>query len=130
MSLIRTLTALALLVAFYAVIESADAQDKKKKDMSAPVRGPVTMVTAAESGEGGSIMVKTGNKKDKDAAVTILINKDTKIEKGGAGKVGTGGTAAKFKDIEKDCEVLVTMKEGQIGVADKVQILSGAKRKE
>jgi hypothetical protein len=130
MSLLRSLLAFVMLMALCVVSEAAQAGKDKKKDMSAPVRGVIASVVAAESGEGGSITIKTPAKKDKDATTIVLVNKDTKIEKAGANAKAGAGTPAKFSDLDKDVEVIVTIKEGMIGVADKVQIVSGSKKKE
>ena len=56
------------------------------------------------------------------------MDKDTKIEKA-AGKAGSG-TAANFFDLKEDVQVILTPKEGAIGIAGKVQIVGTAPRKE
>jgi hypothetical protein len=125
MSLLRPFLAFALLLSVGIGVEGAQAA-KKKKDVTGPVRGVITMVKANETNDEGTISVRIPDKKDKDAAVNYIVNKETKIENG----VGKTTAAAKFSDLKEDVHVIITPKEGAIGIAGKVQIVAATRKKE
>jgi len=126
MSLVRSFLVFGLLVAVGTGVGGAQTA-KKKKDDAAPVRGVITMVKP-DGDDGGTISIRLpDSKKSKDVVVNYIVDKDTKIEKA-AGKAGSG-TAAKFSDLKEDVQVILTPKEGAVGIAGKVQILGTAPRK-
>jgi hypothetical protein len=126
MLLLRALLVFGLVLAVGVSVEGA--QQAKKKNDTGPVRGTITMVKANETNDEGTISVRLPDtKKDKDVIVNYIVNKDTTIERAAA-KAGAG-TAAKLTDLKEDVQVIITPKEGAIGIAGKVQIVAGPARK-
>lgn len=131
MSLLRALLAFGLVLSVGLSVEGAQAA-KKKKDEVGPVRGTITMVKANEANDEGTISVRLPDqKKSKDAVVNYIVNKETKIERAAkTGKAGAAGTAAKFTDLKEDVQVIITPKEGAVGIAGKVQIVAEPRKKD
>ena len=92
------------------------------------MRGVITTVKPDDSNDGGTISIRLpDSKKSKDVVVNYIVNKETKIEKAG-GKAGSG-SEGKFSDLKEDVQIVLTPKEGAIGIAGKVQIVGTAPRK-
>jgi hypothetical protein len=127
MSLLRALLVFGLVLTVGVSVEGAQA-GKKKKDDVGPVRGVITMVKANDTNDEGTVSIRMpDSKKSKDVVVNYIVNKETKIERAG-GKAGAG-TEAKFSDLKEDLQVILTPKEGAVGIAGKIQIVGTATRK-
>jgi len=127
MTLLRSFLVFGFVLAVGISAEGAQA-GKKKKDDVGPVRGVITMVKPNDTNDEGTISIRLpDSKKSKDVVVNYICNKETKIERAGA-KTGAG-TEGKFSDLKEDLQVILTPKEGAIGIAGKVQIVGTATRK-
>jgi len=133
----RRFTLTALLAVFALVLSSSaraadDKADKKKKKAEKPVAGTVSEVK--KDGDTGSLTVKVqaNKKKDPNAVATdktFKVTSQTKFEKvEGKGKkaAAEAGMSAKFVDVAKDANVVVTAKGD---TAEVVKIIAAKKKK-
>jgi len=131
MNWLRSLLVLALVLVLTGGADAADKAKKKKKD-GKPAKGTVVEVKKDENKESGSLVVKVvvGKKKDgKTEEKTFKVSESTKVEKlQGKPKKGTpaAGTAAKFSEVAKGGNVILTTKGDEV---TELKIVAGKKKK-